>query len=430
MKDTQLQERLQSIGMSRDKAVDVTRQIRDRIHPAAVIAARALDVMQRREDAYAKNLEGFGCGLSGVNVQSTAKTANYISQGASVGSAFGPVGSAVGAVIGGAVAALKSLFGSHDVRVSAATRGQCDQMITAYLNTAAQAGNSVTLGPQMGLDMLKQVNWCLASLYGAPVYNVDPRFFSVGFEQASAFAQQLVQAAFVYAPGSIVTIGPVSGSSVDGKHSYTEPAQQVTIPNPVTISALSELLIGPMLRSCQGHGAKSPGNCPAYWAHDGFHRMLFDLVGYWINQLYPQVFAASPQAAPVVGAPIVVATPAVVRIAAAVVKQNVDAGSIDPSLIAPQVLPHPFMPSYQPSPNLPPMTRLQDGSAGLMQQQLADSGINMVSPQAQALLADVASQGVTTTPQGPSKVPFKAGFGLVATGVLLLLFLGQRKHGQ
>jgi hypothetical protein len=73
-----------------------------------------------------------------------------------------------------------------------------------------------------------------------------------------------------------------------------------------------------------------------------------------------------------------------------------------------------------------PLTPVQDSTAALLAQILANQEANMVSPPAQQLVADVAANGVQQTPYGPpsafdlSAVPWW-GWGLVAGGLYLLV---------
>jgi hypothetical protein len=105
MNDVMLFSRLQSLGMSKQKAWDLTAKIRDKYHPIAAVAAAKL------------NAPAGGLGLTtavGTTNQAT-KSGSLImtgaSVGATVGSVFPVVGTAIGAAVGAVVGAIGSLFG-------------------------------------------------------------------------------------------------------------------------------------------------------------------------------------------------------------------------------------------------------------------------------------------------------------------------------
>lgn len=75
--------------------------------------------------------------------------------------------------------------------------------------------------------------------------------------------------------------------------------------------------------------------------------------------------------------------------------------------------------------NLPPAA---SETAGLLQTLLAQQGTSLMSPQAQSILSDVATEGVQQTAAGPPSIPKWAvpvGIGAAALG--LLLFMRKRK---
>jgi hypothetical protein len=126
------------------------------------------------------------------------------------------------------------------------------------------------------------------------------------------------------------------------------------------------------------------------------------------------------------------AVPAAIAQDASVVAQQVIAQGQPPALVTPTI------------PNVPPgmipfgsaqgfapvatgLTPQQDATAGILQSLLSRQGTNMVSPESQQILSDVAAEGVEATPAGPSKLPgwvIPAGIGVGG----LLLFMAMRKR--
>ena len=433
MYDIVLQERLQALGMPRGKARDLTRQIRDHMLPVAVVASRAY------HDP--KGLSGLGAlGATGVQAIQGAATgakigaaiyATYaasagtaIASGAAAGSIVPGIGTVIGAVVGLIIVALSGLFGSRNVRVNGATRAQCVALLAGYMDIARKAGAGMSIGPQMGLTNLAQVSWCLNARDGGILYSVDPRYFNAGFEIVSALAKQLMSLAVVAPPGSTVTIGPASGTSDDSKHRvYTWAGGQITLPTDGRLTTLRDQLIALIIANCPSTAGKYAGGCAPFFSTPEYKQMVLDLLGY-----YSSLIPLPP--------PTVTVTPQVVQAATNLV--NV-APNMPPSIVNPtmttnepawmRALPQP---NYTPAVDPNTMTPITDTSAALVQQQLAAQGVNMTSPQAQGILADVASDGVIKTPQGPSKIsPLQAGVGIAGGVLLLMLFLGGKSyHGR
>lgn len=408
MLDTTLRGRLLGIGMHPRLAHEMTRQIRDVYYPAAVVAIAG---------AQGKGpLAGLGCGCMGGDggncggalgalglSQSAGSTMSYASKGATVGSAFPVVGTAIGAAIGVAVAALIHVLGNHDVRVSPQDMNMCAGMLKQYTDAANQA-QGAPIGAQMGLDSLEKLNWCIAALYGKPVNNVDYRYFPIGWQQTTNFVQALVTGAFKQAPGTILAVPAITGYTTDRKHSNTRPATQVRLPNPLTLEGLASLVTPYMIASCSD-GNKSAANCPAFWNNAYAQRMLYDLTGYWVNKLHPEVFAP----------PKVTPTAAVVAAAKKVVATVTGKPAVSPSATV--------LPAKTPSGAVivVPAAVAANPAAAAVYTQLAEQGVDMNSSQAQQIVADVAAEGVTGTAAGPKSS--MASFGTIG-GVLLALVAG------
>lgn len=423
MKDTVLEMRLRQLGMNAPQARDMTRLIRDRIHPASVIAAKALHLSANG------GLSGCGCGLGtlGVNIQSTAQTASYMSMGAKVGSVVPGIGTAIGAVVGGVYAALKHILGNHDVRVAAADVAACKTMLGQYMQAAAMAGPNGALGAQLTVDQFGKLFYCLLAAYGADFAYVDPRFFGVFWLLADGMAKQIAKAATTLPPGSSFALAKVSAKSDHGEV-YTFGPATVQLPGTVTLQTLGALLNSLMARFCGPEGGRSAGDlayqnkmdpqgrkCALFWTggHAEGVQLLQDVVAYEVNNVAPAALinpnALNAPPGPTLATPAVTATPLVVQTALQVAAQN--AGTL------------PYFGT-----GLTPVT---DTSAALMQQQLAAQGVNMVSAPAQQVLQQVATEGVKATPAGPSLAsPLTAGVGWVGMGLLGLVFLGRFAHGR
>lgn len=422
MLDSELEYRLRRLGMNAHAARRQTAKVRDLYFPAAIVARETFD----------DPASPLGCaclGTLGINMQSTGSTVSLAATGAKAGSMIMPgIGTAIGAAVGIVYAALKHILGNKDVRTSGAQKGECSQFLGQYLVAAQQAGPLVTLGPQLGLDNLEKIMWCFSAVYGGPVYNVDPRFFTIGWQQASDYAKQLTNAAFSKPPGSSFTSTATTGYSTDRKHSDTRPPATVRLPMPLTIAALADLCTTYMIASCSNKN-KYASNCPPYWRQPVAQRLLFDLCGYWINQQFPQVFAP----------PVVTATPAVVQQAGTIVARTGTTTVINPATGQPVTVPLVSTTGGNTTVTDPVTGRVIGGGVAYyptgnptidaVGDQMSRDGVNMNSPEAKQILSDVAAEGVVQTPAGPVS-PMKAGMGIGAAVLLGLLFLGGKKNGH
>lgn len=436
MKDTVLEMRLRFLGMSAPRAREVTKLVRDRIHPASVIAAKALHLSAKTGlSGLTCGLNGCGCtmGTLGINVQSTTQTVSYVSMGAKIGSVVPGIGTAIGAVVGGVYAALKHILGNHDVRVAAADVNACRTMLGQYMQAAAMAGPNGALGAQLTVDQFGKLFYCLLAAYGSDFAYVDPRFFGVFWLLADGMAKQIAKAATSLPPGSSFALAKVSAKSDHGEV-YTFGPATVTLPSVVTLQTLGALLNSLMARFCGPEGGRSAGDlayqnkmdpqgrkCALFWTggHAEGVQLLQDVVAYEINNVAPSALinpnALNAPPGPSLVAPAITATPAVIQSATQLAVQNANAGVI------------PFISGT--SPPLQALTPVTDTSAALMQQQLAAQGVNMASIPAQQLLQEIATEGVQATPAGPG-TPLTAGVSWVGAGLLVLLFLGRLKHGR
>lgn len=431
MKDIELQGRLRRLGMNPRQAARVTRDIRDRIHPAAVVAAQVLVRGERTR------------GL-GLNMQSTASTMQYVKTGAAIGSVVPVIGTVVGAVIGGAIAGLKHILGNKDVRTSAADRAAAASILAQYMAAANLAGPNGALGAALTLAQLQQIFFSVQAVYGAEYGEVDPRFFDVYWQICDGLAKQVAAAAVTLPPGSTFNIAAVSGRSATGKV-YTFGPTTAQLPSIVNLQTLGALMTELMMRDCSEASMSAgdrayqnkhdPGGlkCKAFWnRHPENVRVMADVIAYELQQRNPSVFvdpnAIGPPPA-TLGVPQITATPAVVQAATALAVQNAAAGVI-PQITTQAGTPDAFPANYQPLPAQQTLSPVADASGALMQQQLADQGVNMTSPDAQALLQQVATQGVQETPAGPAK----AGLSVLQMALLasvaggFLLMKGKR-HG-
>jgi hypothetical protein len=431
MYDVELVGRLRRLGMPPKLANDTARDIRDRIHPVAVVAAQALQNGEKNR------------GL-GINAQSAATTAGYVTMGAKIGSVIPGIGTVVGAVVGAAVAALKHVLGNHDVRLSPQDRMKAAAILQQYMAAANLAGPNGALGAQLDSGQLQQVFFSAQAMYGGELGSVDPRFFDVGWQICDGLAKQIAKAATTLPPGSTFNISAVSGRSGTGRV-FTFGPTTAQLPAVVNLQTLGDLLTQLMVRQTTEismsaadrayQNKHDPGGKKAagFWLnHAENRRVMVDVIAYELQKLNPSVFLdpsnISPPPAP--GVPQITPTAPVVRDATALALINSAQGNV-PSITSQAMVPASFPTTYVPAVapgTLPPVA---DTSAALMQQQLAAQGVNMTSPDAQALIADVAQQGVQATPEGPAK----AGIGLVPgllIGAVALGFIvsGGKKHGN
>lgn len=393
MYDRELNARLIALGMDAPQASRVAYAIRTHILPASVIASKALNVVRENPGLLAGSigatgdecLAGCGCsgagmGALGLNMQSTGTTVSYVATGAKIGSVIPGIGTAIGAVVGGVYAALKHILGNHDVRVSGADRAQCQNVITQYIS----AGGG-TIGAAMTKDQFEQLNWCLFSIYGGPTNNVDYRYFQVHMQWAADAATQIVKAAMSGAKS--VTFTALKGCPQDGRACFTFTPKAAAFPNPVTVPALAAILNSVRAQGCACCGNIHPQACPALFTQPGMVEWANDYILFVLARDYPQAAQSA--------APTVTATPAVVQTAAQIASAAVAA---PPAVTTP---------------------------AALMSAQLADSGVNMTSPAAQALVSQVAAEGVQPTPTAMT-----AGIGYAGLALMALVFFGSKKHGH
>ena len=424
MLDTTLQLRLRMLGMNPKLASAVARKIRDEYSPAAAVVNKV----------YRDPASPLGCaclGALGINMTSAKSTASLASTGASIGSTVATamgvgsavsagatagsivpgIGTVIGAAVGVAVAVALHAFRNKDVRVSGGTKGQCLELINQYVQAASAAGPTSTIGPQMGLDNLEKLNWCINAYYGQ---GADPRYFSISWQWGSEYAKQLVKAAFTLPPGSRWTSTAITGKTTDNKHSYIRPAVTVTLPKPTTLNGLGDLIDAFELAGCiETSGPKYSSMCAPIWTTSVAKRMFMDLVGFEINRQFPAVFKP----------PVAKITPAVVKAAASVIAKTASKTIVNPAtgklVVVPVV-----------SPGLPNgYVATGNPNVDAIGTQMADDGIDMNSAQAKQVLADVAAEGVIKTPAGP-KAPMQAGMGIAAVVLMGLVFLGSKKHGS
>jgi hypothetical protein len=392
--------------------------------PGSNIRPRPVPIVKPR----AAQLSGLGAG-SPVSTISTlvankssgtvGSVASGVAVGATVGSVVPVVGTVIGGIVGGVVGAIKGIFGNHDVRVSGADKSTCQALVNNYLSVASQNGGII--GHMMQLAQLEQVHFCLAALYGVPIYNVDPRFFGVDITQSEQLAQQLVAGALAKGPGGTFSTTAVTGAATDSKHSsYTYGAQSVTLPNPLSVASLGALLAGLMNDNC-AHRNKYPSNCPAYWHNAGFSQLCTDLIAFYLKG---NAFAAASvpggnvsAVPPVTAVTMPAAAPPVVSAPAPVTAVPMPVVTVSPPTIATST------PAIKTSADMAAL------SAALQAQGASQSQAY------QAILSQLAAQGSQITPavqqaaQVAASAPVTAGGGfdtktvLIGGGIALLAFL-------
>jgi hypothetical protein len=445
MRDTQLQARLTAIGVPPARARELTRRIRDELHPIAHVAALHLVA----SSAAARGLHG------------TARGAlPFAKAGASVGGAIGSVipviGTAIGTVIGavvGAIAGLVSKQGDKAGRRAAAI--QLLSQLRALPPTST--GRIFSIG-QMGAPgqfmMMFQALYLAGGIYGDEGSKLTDHPTSMDNETLAIIenCRRMMQQMIMLPPGSLATFTRVGARMVEvGAVTFTtiDPAS-----DPMTIA---QRVFMPV--TAQYHSSVfGPANVEQGYATNPDYTHVMALLADKLQaEMLPQQLSTSlAQVQPVtlVPAPIALA-------GSQLAQQIANTGTTQPTLVSPTYMQQPPSVMWQPAiPNpsilptavmpppvpwgpppgyilpaaaMPPpvpwgpapgyiptpsnLAPTQDATAGILQTLLSQQGVPMTSLPAQQLAADVASQGVQKTAQGPRAAT--AGLADIPTPVLL-----------
>jgi len=424
MKDTELRARLIGLGMPRDKADEVAAKIRDDIHPKAAVASLAIMKVSRVEP-----------GLSGTGGQALSMA----STGMKVGSYFGPIGSAIGAAVGAIAGALihtgtapqrtaEALKMIADIRSLPVdftgrllTWDQFTKMIYAIIL------NNANFPP----GFKNWHTWEGGSLTAHPtaLTNLALTTFEV--------ARTVMKAANAAPVGNTVSVklymGPNKSYPCKGDYTFTNPGVSG---DPATDYTR---IVKPALYWMEQQ--RDPQHARESVDHPDAEHVLRLATDKLIAELQPATVSTV-----IANAPVALLPKPLVAQGMAIAAPYIRAG-VAPSISLPPVPPPTVMPLApgQPMPRqdittvappaslpadtaymaLPPTTLVpsptQDTTAGIMQNLVSqDTGVNLTSPAARQVLADVAADGVEKTPAGP-KAPTPSW--VIPTGLITALAL-------
>ena len=425
MKDTELMARLRALGMSADKAREVTRLIRDELHPTAAVAA----TMVRRADL---------AGLAGMGKIDANRTASMAATGAKVGSVVPVIGTAIGAVAG----AVLSLVGvNKGTKPQRRARGQEVLAQLAQL-PANYAGRQIEYGqkaePTSGFILLIQaVHYAGWQPDWGDIWTNNPgnmnRFSELIIENAKTAVRAVVGAP-VGAPLTITLNTHIDNMrSRELPFTFTNPGYQ----SPQQFAAQ---VIGPIVAAMLGNMKTRNRGGQAAASFPQFQTVAALLADKVYSEIEPPANVSTQVAQqPVAQVPPAVTAPAA-QIAREVIQQNITPAIVAPvtptvapagPMLTTQIVPAPSAPlplaptmSYGAVPTSLPPT--QDMTAGILQTLLSrEAGANFVTPESQRIIVDVATQGVQQTPQGPPALPkwaIPAGIGVAALIAAALIF--------
>lgn len=410
MKDVELRSRLIALGMPADKATRVAVHIRDKIHPVAAVAASNLHLKAGR--------------LNGMAGTQTAVEGGTL--GAKAGSAILPgVGTVIGAALG-AIAGAMIKTGQKPQRLAAA------KAAIAQLRTIPADYVGRTISDQDFLSLFYGLFLATGFMPSGAVLTDHPSAMTGWAQPIIDNMRACVRAAANLPPGAQVTV-------------TLKPGFKAPQPKPFTF-------VNPGL-----------GAAPAVWAQTVFDPMLDGMLFYLdahyrqvsesnadavhvmslfadkaINEVAPQSLSSTIANAPVANVPASLVS-AGQNIAQQIAQRGIMPQLTTPVVNVPMTLPNPssvplvssvptVSPVFQaPAPIGAALSPVQDTTAGIMQNMLAQQGMNFTSPAAQQTLADVAANGVTSTPTmpneaglGPTNIPPK--WALPALGIAAGLF--------
>ena len=442
MKDVELQARLQyETGLSPATARDLTRQLRDKIHPESAMATRVL--------ARAAGTPGIGA------LGNTKDAVQYGGLASKAGSFAGPVGTAIGFAIG-AAAGLLIKRGNKTGRQDHAN---------VVLNAMSQLPPDYA-GRQFSDENFHDMMWTLfltqhALPWGgtalrnhpstmdnwAPLMRGNPKaIMTAGLASTAvsappanrpatvAPAVRSMMARFRAGGGPLKGLGDLPGATVTVpvKGYNGESRGTFTFVNPgIQADAGAWADIFARMYAQVANQYNPPSSSAALQSsQDPYLRQYFMLLADWLRaQLAPQSLSETLANAPVASVP-----PSVVQNGRTIAQTYMVNGV--PQLPAPSIqAPSPPLQNangvyLQPVPIATPtgaaLNPQQDTTAGIMYDLLRRQGYPVDSPQGQQILADVAATGIEHTAAGPpaSSLP---SWALPVAGFALIALLIRRK---
>jgi len=412
MKDTELYTRLCQLGMPQEKAWPLTAKIRDVLHPVAAVAAAKLHAKAAGLGSLGASANSGNAVLAAVGVTGTGGASGAVkgaATGAGIGTTIFPgLGTAIGAAVGAIVGGLLH-FGTGAQRLATAT--QIIQGLTSQ-PPPLSAGRTVTL---------QTITECYGALvstgnffgYVKPSPANSPSDIQNEFNSMMKTIAGLVQLMNANPIGATVTYSATGFNGISFSLTFVNPgtANTATVLQTAVIPAMKAWLT-------------QMGRVDIANVGNDFARPIVQLVfglmtDYVIGQNPPPPAQLSTQLA-TSSAPVAV-PPAVASQATQVAAST--AQSTPPVSQATAVTGSPPVATGSGA----PLTPVQDTTAALLAQILANQQANMVTPQAQQVVADVAAEGVQPTAAGPaSSLQEFLLPGLIA-GAALLVVLAMKK---
>jgi hypothetical protein len=435
MKDTELTSRLFTLlreqsGVSRSyarmtgtdsaRAARLAARIRDHMHPVAHVAALV---------THSKNPDTGGdsdVGMSGTGSTAVVGLRGGASIGGTVGSIVPGIGTAIGAAVGavvGAVAGLIAHQGSKPQRAAAAAQ-LLQQLRQLPADTSGRLLDIGKLGAPGAFLMMFQALY-LAGRFcndqGSKLLDHPSSMdkMSLGIIET---ARRAMQGILSTPPGTSINIKFRGADRDYGSWSFVNPGTDI---GPVGIATR---VFQPMLQAALQQGDFPGGAVTNSRNPDWLHvaalladRLMFEIAPPSLSQ---QIATAPAVAMP--GQYVQLGTQY-----ASGVQYPPTTMVVSPSYpqYAGQVTPPPstLVPLTSVSPGTGAnLTPVQDSSAAFLQWQMAQQGVPAYSPSGAQLAQDIASGGVTATPQGPpvAKAGIGADLGSWGLPVLGLLLAG------
>jgi hypothetical protein len=435
MNDLMLYARLKDLQMPAAQAWPLAAQIRDTLHPVAHTAAIKIVNAITRQGV---GRRGLGA-TTGQEIQAGSAVAGAAA-GAAYGSVVPGIGTAVGAVVG-LVASMLIHTGQGALRLQQA------KAIEQALSTIPSAfvGRQIPwLGTASAPGLLQFISAIMTGgLYMAwdPSVQSSP---SVNGNWSTTFlnAVKALVAAIVNNPAGVqvsvpIVFPPGGPSSANGSFSFVNPGIAA---GPDAIAA--NIIMGPsglmywMIRQLGETAEHASAN-----ASSGAAQKVFALmVDHATADLAPPATLSTTLAnAPLTNVPAAIAAQAGALANATLAQGSLPTMTAQGTTVANITAPVPLntgtgaagfestSSAYSSMPVTQALSPVQDTSAALLQQLLAAQGANLNSPAAAQLLADIAANGVSATPNGPSSMPgWLLPVGLAGAALVVILMVAKK----
>ena len=374
MNDVQLFAGLKTLGIPEQKAWALTQKIRDRYHPIAAVAAM--------------KAHGVGLGAENQATKSVSLTLVGAKAGATVGSVIPVVGTAVGAVVGAVVGLVGSFFGPAKEGQSALTWD--DMQKNGYLaKEQGRAFDERYFGEAMKGAMDENGNqWPCC---GANGHKVPDTFYQPLAQQiVNGYLNKVVALNATPAQVMSAVVMPWLQGGASGLMKYSASGSRGML-----TGATTQALIGAAVDRYLAGLPITRADMPSYAG-----------MGYTQHQPALNVALAS----------LLNPAPAATNVSA-----TLPAGTT--TTIPPQIVAAATPVAAVITPAATPV----DTTAAVLTTAISGDGVNLVSPPAQALVADVAANGVQQTPYGPPTLGSELLVPGLIAGAALILYLVLKK---